>query len=129
MSQNHQGTIRSVGRPADTKLAEWFGEENCWHFLERPDKIGMDRGVLPANLLGLPHQYGRVFSQNYELRWEDDRFWLAQETADGDFETEETEFLLRAKEKSEQREEYKKIRVVHYYRNGLVIYTRFREVR
>ena len=123
MNKNNQGKISNVPQPDEEKLKKWFGNGTCWHFWEQADKIGIGQKKLPAESIGKFQQYGRIFNQRYELRWEDDRFWLAQEADDGVFKTKNSEIFLRA----EQGEEYKKVKVVHYYQHGLVVYTRFKE--
>lgn len=119
-----QGNITSISKPSEEDLIKYFPDE-CWHFREKPDKIGIGQDLISADSIGLEHQYGRIFNQNREVRWEGERFWLLYEDDKGDFKVEETEIMLRTDEK---KEEYRKIKAVYYLKEGMVVYTRFREV-
>ncbi len=118
-----KGGIHSVEKPSPDMLSGF--PKPCWYFREQPELISIGEIPLTADEIGLPNQYGRIFSKERELRWEEDRFWLAEESADGEFEImeKETEVFLRA----DGEDEYKSIKAVRYMRDGVVVYTRFKE--
>ena len=119
-----RGNIKTISKPSDSDLQEKFSN-TCWHFQEQPDKIGIGQNLIPAKNIGLSHQYGRIFSHEREIRWEGEQFWLIYEDDKGDFETQTTEIILNADDKNK---EYQKINAVHYLKNGMVVYTRFKEI-
>lgn len=123
-----KGSIRAIEKPSQEMLDNF--PKPCWYFREQPEMISIGEIPLTVDKIGLPNQYGRIFCKAREIRWEGDRFWLAEETGDGEFEIrkkktgeEETEIVLRA----DGQDEYKLIKAVRYAKDGVVVYTRFRE--
>jgi len=114
--------VRLESRPSGDELNQWFPGV-CWHFIEQPESIGIGQNILTPDRIGLAHQYGRIFSHECEIRWEQDRFWIAREENDGVFDIVGTEISLRG----EEEDQFKKLKALHYFREGVVVYTRFKE--
>ncbi|MGA2402980.1 MAG: hypothetical protein ABSG91_14950 [Syntrophobacteraceae bacterium] len=120
-----KGKISPVSRPSAAELEKWFSD-GCCSFWEQPNKITIGNGIPPVDRIGFPYQYGRIFGPKYELRWEGSRFWLAEEVSDGQFEIDEEEKVIFLRADNDGK--FKLIKVLHYRRNGFVLYTRFKEV-
>jgi hypothetical protein len=110
-------------KPSLKDFDEWWKPGECWHFWEQPDKIGIGEGRPDIDKFREENQYGRIFSNEMELRWEGGIFWIAKEEKDGEYDIEEAEIILRKKKE----DDFGKIKAVHYKKDGIVVYTRFKE--